>query len=55
MKQIIYLFQKSLNMNYQSYFKNKIKEMTYEEIKNLIMFLFIILIYKNVFMLLNFF
>ena len=30
------IFEKSLNMNYKLYIQNKIKEITYEEIKNLI-------------------
>ena len=30
------LFQKSLNMNYMSYIQNKINEITYDEIKNLL-------------------
>jgi hypothetical protein len=30
------LFQQSLNMNYMSYIQNKINEITYDEIKNLL-------------------
>ena len=42
------LFQKSLNMNYKLYIKNKINEMTYEEIKELLSKLIIInFIYKK--------
>ena len=36
------LFQKSLNMNYMSYIQNKINEITYDEIKNLLSKLIII-------------
>ena len=42
------VFQKSLNMNYKSYIQNKINEMTYKEIKNLLSKLIIInFIYKK--------
>ena len=36
------LFQKSLNMNYKSYIQNKRKEMTYDELTNLLSKLIII-------------
>jgi hypothetical protein len=36
------LFQESLNMNYMSYIQNKINEITYDEIKNLLSKLIII-------------
>jgi hypothetical protein len=36
------VFEDSLNMNYKSYIQNKIIEMTYEEIKNLLSKLIII-------------
>ena len=38
----ITLFQKSLNMNYKSYIQNKRKEMTYDELTNLLSKLIII-------------
>ena len=31
-----FLFQKSLNMNYKAYIKNKKNEMSYDDIKNLL-------------------
>ena len=44
-----FIFQASLNMNYRSYIQNKINEISYEEIKNLLSKLIIIInfIYKK--------